>query len=397
MLPSTAPNLLDRELSRRARALLVAACAFIPTFYLAQQYRQRADLTRVISFGQIFETRELPEIRDLHPAIERGAGFDGQFYAQIALDPTCRRPDLPGALDNPSLRMQRILLPALAHVLGGGKPARVVFDYALLNLGFWYLLLAVLVRRHPATTPRRFLALFAIMLTTGTLISVQSALTDLPAVTLGFISLGLAELPAAAIISLAILTKPTCGLFLLRYLAPFPQTVRDAFQRVGLVLFALALPMLWQFYLVGTIKAKVLDSGQFGAPFTGWWHRWWSSIQTWGASPLPQTGEVLTWEWNVFEVLALISMTIQIIYLVLTPRWRHPLWLVSLAFIALFFCFSDKNFSAEVGYTRTVLPITIAFNLFLLEIRSTPRFLLLFLGGNFGLLEGAGDMLRLSF
>src|SRR5476649_2445749 len=100
----------------------------------------------------------------MKPAVMAGDGYDGQFYAQIALDPTFRRPDLPGALDNPGFRGQRIFLPAIAHVLGLGRPKAVLFIYAALNLAFWYALLAALVRQLPAASTRSFLVLFAIML-----------------------------------------------------------------------------------------------------------------------------------------------------------------------------------------------------------------------------------------
>ena len=70
---------------------------------------------------------------------------------------------------------------------------------------------------------------------------------------------------------------------------------------------------------------------------------------------------------------------------------------MGVAFACLFFCLSDKVYASQVNYTRTVLPMTIAFNLLLLEVRPVPLFVLLFMAGNFGLFEGLGEMCLISW
>jgi hypothetical protein len=395
--PDERLGFLDRPLPLVVRVILILIYAFIPTAYVVMQYKHRHDLTQIISFGETFQARELPEIRQMQPAIKVGDGYDGQFYAQMALDPTFRRPDLPGALDNPGFRGQRIFLPAIAHVLGLGRPKAVVFMYAVLNLAFWYALFAVLIRQLPAVSARGFLVLFAIMLGTGTLISVESALTDLPAATLGFISLSLGETSAALLISLAILTKPTCGLFVVRYLLPFPRTVGEWGRKGMMVLLALILPFLWQLYLFRMLDSKAVDDSQFALPLEGWWRRVATGWRILEESPHPwHSGATLMWEWNLFEFLAVVSMMAQAAFLLLRPRWRQPIWLVGVAFVFLFFCLSDKVYVSQVNYTRTVLPMTIAFNILLMEVRPIPLFLFLLIVGNIGLLEGIGEMVLIS-
>jgi hypothetical protein len=206
-------NVLDRPLSLRWRILLIGLCAFVPTLYVAVQYHQRPDLTRLIRFGHDFQAEELPEIKALHPLVVDGTGMDGQYYAQVAIDPTLRRPEQRLAVGSITFRGQRIFLPALAYVLGLGQPRAIIFIYALLNLVFWFALLALVVVRLPTRTPRSFLILFAVMLTLGVLESIRFALTDLPCATLGFLALGLPEIPAAFFIALSILTKPTEACF----------------------------------------------------------------------------------------------------------------------------------------------------------------------------------------
>jgi hypothetical protein len=396
--PGSRPGLLDRPLPVIVRSILILIYAFIPTAYVIMQYEHRHDFTRIISFGEMFQARALPEIRAMKPAVMTGAGFDGQFYAQIALDPTFRRPDLPLALDNPGFRGQRILLPTIAHILGLGRPVAVVSVYAVLNLAFWYALFVSLIRQLPASGMRSFLVLFAIMLTTGTLISVESALTDLPAATLGFISLSVGDTSAALLISLAILTKPTCGLFLVRYLYPFPPTVARWGRNVGMILLALFLPLLWQLYLFHVLDSKAVDDSQFALPFSGWWRHVAISWQTLVTSPPPwRQGATLMWEWYLFEVLALFSMAAQAAFLLLRPQWRNPVWIMGISFVLLFICLGDKVYDSQVNYTRTVLPMTIAFNLLLMDVRSTRLFLFLFVVGNIGLLEGVGETVIISW
>ena len=223
---------------------------------------------------------------------------------------------------------REFFLPALAHVLGLGRPRTVVFAYALLNLAFWYSLLALLVWRLPAASARSFLILFAMMWSTGTLISMEYALTDLPAATLGLISLGLGEASGALLISLAILTKPTCGLFILRYATPLPRLAGEWVRRGGLVLLALTLPCLWQFYLWHILEAKVWNESEFGFPGAGWWHRLVLSWDALGQSPWPRAGAFTDWGWRLFKLAAPLSMATQAAFLLWRPRWREPLWLV---------------------------------------------------------------------
>ena len=56
------------------------------------------------------------------PSGNSEAGYDGQFYAQIALDPTLRNPGLKDACDNLAYRAQLIAMPVASYVLGLGQP-----------------------------------------------------------------------------------------------------------------------------------------------------------------------------------------------------------------------------------------------------------------------------------
>ncbi len=383
---------LDRPLPVAIRALLLAGIALVPLAYFFKQYAQRPDLTQVIQFGEIFQPRSLPEVKALQPDIHSLGGYDGQFYAQMAIDPTLRRPDLFTALDDPGGRMQRPLLPALAHVLGGGRPASILRSYALLNLAFFFVLLAALVRSVPVASPRSFLALFAILFTMGSLSSLECALTDLPATTFGYLALTCGEVAASPLIALGILTKPTMGLFLLRYVVP-RGAPESRGRRALLVGFALLSFALWQAYLLFNFPVRFLAEHQFGLPFQAWCDHLIFSFQEFVKHPHPKL-HALPWWSPGFEFLSAISLAIQSGFFLLRPRWSQPNWWVGTAFAVLFFCLGQNPGGDELTYARSVLPLTVLFNIQLLELRGSSWFFVLYLTGNVGLLEGLRETFK---
>jgi len=391
-----AKNLLDRPLPVWLRGTLIALCALVPTVFVARIYQHQHDFTPLVFFGQAFKSRELPEVRALHPEIQPGFGYDGQFYVQMAIDPAMQRHDLGRALDATAYRGQRIFLPALAWLLGAGRPRFIISIYALLNLAFFYALLAAVARRLPAQNARGYMVLGGIMLGSGTLVSVQYAMTDLPCATLGFLALGQGELAGAVLISFSILTKPTGGLFLVRELAPFPRTPRAWMVRAGVVALALVLPVLWQIYL-WRLFGRPIDSSGFAWPLQGWWQR----VASLGGSTHTDYFPWRDDDWvvarvHVLEMLALLSTLVQAVFIVARPRWRDRLWLVGFCFVLLFLTMAEKNLANAADYTRTLLPMTIAFNFALLELRSARVFLALFVAGNIGMATGLGQMILVS-
>ena len=81
-------------------------------------------ITKFLRVGREFDDRgtkifrATPKFIDPYPA--HRWGFDGQLYAEMALDPLLLDPHMHVALDNPPYRAQRILLSWLAWGLGLG-------------------------------------------------------------------------------------------------------------------------------------------------------------------------------------------------------------------------------------------------------------------------------------
>jgi hypothetical protein len=97
------------------------AAAFLAS--AAAYYSPATGLTFFIEFPAESHGRELPIVQAIphhdHPG---SAGYDGQFYAQLAIDPLITDPAIDRALDDPPYRARRILFSWTAHLVGLGQP-----------------------------------------------------------------------------------------------------------------------------------------------------------------------------------------------------------------------------------------------------------------------------------
>jgi hypothetical protein len=95
-----------------------------------------------------------PQLAAERVRVMPGPGYDGQMYHLAAHDPLLLR-GFAGYMDLPRLRYRRILVPALAFLLAGGRrqaidPAYVAVTLAFLFLGAWWLgRLLILAGRNP--------------------------------------------------------------------------------------------------------------------------------------------------------------------------------------------------------------------------------------------------------
>jgi hypothetical protein len=106
------------------------------------KFSPQSGFTSLIRIGNGWESRQLSALQALPVAtVADSSGYDGQFYAQIALDPLLRDPDLVQSLDAPAYRARRILAPAAAALLGLGNPwgdlASLCLDQCCLLVSPW--------------------------------------------------------------------------------------------------------------------------------------------------------------------------------------------------------------------------------------------------------------------
>ncbi len=337
----------------------------------------------MIRFGEKFKDRALPEIQELSGVWSGRGGYDGQFYAQLALRPALNDEALDRALDNPSYRARRIGLPFLAYCLGAGKSASVLQIYALLNVAFWLLLLAAIMRFIGYTRPRDLLLAAALLWTTGTLTSVARALTDLPAVVLGVLAIYSSRRWVASVALLA-----TGGLFketavLCFAAAPWRKESQNwDVKRLAMSFCIVMAPLaLWLIYVHFHLPGSVGVNHNFTWPLVGLAQKLGASVHDvatgWGSGSVSLA--------RLFEVLCPLSLVVQALYLIARPRMNAPAWRFGIAFVLLLIFLSDAVWVKQFAYSRVLLPLTFSFNLLIHEYETGARYATLFALGNLGM------------
>lgn len=368
--------------------MALAAFAFLLRVY-AGIWTPEHGITKFLRVGREFDDRGLavfratPKYIDPFPA--HRWGFDGQLYAQMALDPLLRDPQLHVALDNPPYRGQRILVSWLAWIAGLGQPFWVINAYAAMNLLFW-IPFAWLAGRLFAPLGWSGLAGFAAMLLTcGIIESMQASLTDLPSFTLIVAALTVGGTAGAGLLAAAALVRSTSligfvGLAEIR--PPWREAIR---KNIVYGLIAVVPLLLWVAYVLWRFRGREVgfDGGNLTMPFRGMmeklgefsvtalhgpirWHRVWYEFYK---------------SYDFHAVLTIVSVVTQSVYVALHRDWKNPLWRLGAVAAVYFSCISFLSWESHFTITRHALPITLAFNL-LLALRPTKAWLIWFLLGN---------------
>jgi len=340
----------------------------------------------MIYFGQEFKESVLPEVRAISPIPQSQWGYDGQFYAQIALNPSLTNDSLTRALDLPAYRSRRIGLPFLAFCLGMGKPAWILQIYALLNFGFWLLLLVMFGRFIGYTSLRDILLAVALLWSTGTLISIARSLPDFPAAVLSVLAVFSNNnwITSAVFLGAAGLVKETSVLsFTAVPLRSKPQgwDVR----RLIISSLIIILPItLWLMYVHFRLPVgSVTGVNNFAVPLLGVAHKLRNGLYELAmgvvSTPMMLQGG------RLFEVLAPLSLITQAIYLVSKPRISSQAWRMGIGFVFLLSTLGESVWVQQEAYCRVLLPLTFSFNLLLHKHASGSRFATWYLMGNVGM------------
>jgi hypothetical protein len=256
-----------------AYALVVAAFLASVTRY----YHPPFGFTALIDFPAAGHAYEIPAVQNApHYDNPAPSGYDGMFYAQLAVDPLLRDPAIDRALDNPAYRARRILFSWTACALGLGRPEWILKAYAIQNVIAWLLMAWLLCRWMPPATPRAFALWTGCLLSPGMLSSVRYALPDGPATLLIAAAVVVAErltrhpIIALAIVGLAGLGRET-SLFAATLLGTFARrNWRDWLLLAIAALVCLAPLALWVDYLRSIYRAQAFTNpGQIAAPLSG--------------------------------------------------------------------------------------------------------------------------------
>ena len=225
------------------------------------------------------------------------ASYDGQFYAQRALDPLCRDPFTDRAMDLAPFRARRILFSWTAYALGLGRPVWILEAYALQNVVCWLLLAWLLAHWIPPVTARGLALWSACLLSHGVLWSVRFALLDVPSLVLIACAVRAVEagrpLLSAAIVGVAGLGRETN--LLAGAAQPIPRGRRPStgsgrmvslsnhrgWIRLGLAILLMAIPLLlWGDYLRSIYRSTIFaGTDTLAAPGTAIAARWMQALE----------------------------------------------------------------------------------------------------------------------
>ena len=350
--------------SRRVHVLYLGAIVlFIVS--MARFHEPKHGLTSLIRFGDQFHDQALPAVRAVpHHIMENSSGYDGQFYAQLAIDPLLLDPAIDDAIEAPAYRARRILFSWTAYLFGLGQPQFVLQAYAVQNIVFWVVLALLLTRWFPPRGLRSFCLWFACMFSHGVIISVRWALPDGPSMLL----LALAMLSiergrsgrAAGLVGLAGLAKDINLLWFVGLLAPH-GTNHPRWQTLAVRGLLVAGPLaVWMFYLwIGNHEFRnVVGDRNFAAPFAGYMTQWGETV-----SDLREDGWA---SFARFNLLTQVSLTTQAIVLLNRRAWNDPWWRTGMASCVLMVFLGPAVWEGDPSaVTRVVQPMTFAFNVVL--------------------------------
>lgn len=366
---------------RTYRAIAVAlVILFLAS--VARFYHRGTGFTALIAFpaGHAHESDAMRDVPHFHYG--EGA-YDGQFYAQLALDPLLRDAATDRGMDLAPYRARRILFSWTAYALGLGRPAWILEAYALQNAVCWLLLAALLTRWIPPVSARGLSLWTACLFAHGMLWSVRFALLDAPSLLLIALAVAAVEkkrfILAAAITGVAALGRETS--VLAAAAQPLPRD-RRSWLRLALALVLTIAPLvIWLDYLRSIYRSTLFaGTNQLAMPGT-------ALAQVW-RDVLFHDVRVSGWlSMQGLWVCLLLSLAVQACYVAVRREYAMPWWRVAAAYGALMLLLDPVLADPDTGaITRVLLPLTVGFNVLLASERRPGPFWAWFVAGNAHLL-----------
>jgi hypothetical protein len=365
----------------RRYAVLYLGLALAFSVTIAHSYDRHTGFTSAEIFGERFRGRRLPQLHDVPIYTYRGDGYDGQFYAQLAVAGNPLAPELRAALDSPAYRSRRILLPVLAHLAGLGRPIWVLNAFALSNLLCWWILAWVLATWwFPPDGLHNLLRWVGTLFGAGMIVSVTHSLTDGPA--LLFIALGVRCVErhrtwlGAGVLALAGLVRETSIICAAAFALPVPRD-KGRWLRVGAATAVIVLPAA---FWIGLLYAHYHLGGggrNLALPFLGLRGKIGELI-----------ADVKANRFNASicgEMMVVIALTIQVVFIVSNPTPGIIWWRIGCVFAIFWSLLGFPVWeSTPSAASRAVLPLTLAFNVL---VPRSARGLAVLIAGNLTVLS----------
>jgi hypothetical protein len=317
--------------------------------------------TSLILFGGDPPRHRISELTTVdYYVYEDSRGYDGQYYAQMAMQPRLGSLDLRAALDNLPYRARRMLFCWTAFGLGLGQPRWVLEAYALQNVVVWLVLAWLLLRWFPPTDLNNLVRWVGTMFAWGLALSVREALMDGPSLLLIAGGVALAEQgrrwTSACVLGVAGMGRETN---LLAGVICFPQDFRDrreTLRAVGRGLVAVAPLSLWMAWLWWFLREpNNAGTRNFAQPFAAYLDKGCEAIRD-----LDAIGWSSSARWSL---LLLISLGVQFLVILLRPQWHSSWWRIGAAYALLMVVLGGAVWEGfPPAAARVLLPMTLAFN-----------------------------------
>lgn len=329
---------------------------------------QGKGFTYLVAFGSRQEERRVDALKGLNYYVQSDSdGYDAQYYVQIAMDPTLDDPQLKTAVDSLPYRARRILISWLAYVMGAGRPAWILDAYVLQNLLAWVALAATMLWWFPPSSWTHLARWAGVLFSFGVCVSVRNSLVDGPSLCLIAIGVMLLESGrrwgATAVLALGGLGKETNLLGGAALLEPGEVGRLRRWPGLALRSLLLVLPFaLWLWYIqVKVGPAADLGARNFDWPLVAYMRKWFEVCQ--GLQD-PENWR-LGWMYcgPLLSALMMVTLTVQLLFLLLRPAPRHAWWRVGLSFAVLMLVLGDAVWEGFPGAaSRVLLPMQLAFN-----------------------------------
>jgi hypothetical protein len=342
-------------------------------------YHPGTGFTSLIGFPAGHDT-EVPAMRGVPHYGYPGAGvYDGQFYAQLALDPLLKDARTDRAMDLAPFRARRILFSWTAYLAGLGRPAWILEAYALQNVVAWLLLAWLLARWMPPSTPRGLAAWTACLFSHGLLWSIHFSLLDGPSLVLTALAVRCSEggrpLLSAAIAGINGLGRETNVLGGLAQ--PLPRSRRDWLRLVAAAVLVLLPILIWEDYLRSIYRSTIFAGASAQTNFPG--------------VDLTAALTAAVRQSAFLEVCVLAPLVVQAIYVIARVRRAHEAWWrIAAGYVLLFLVLDRVLVAPSTGaVTRVLLPMTVGFNVLLMREGKATRFWPWLAAGNLHLIAAA--------
>jgi hypothetical protein len=350
---------------------------------VASYYDRTNGLTIFLGFPANSHSYELPAVQAVpHAHDPVDGGYDAQFYAQMAVDPLLRDPNLDRAMDKPAYRAHRILLSWTAWALSGGVVSTTLQVYAVQNVVAWVLLAWVLVKWLPPVNARMFVLWTGILLTHGLLTSVRNALTDGPSVLMTAVAVLAIERGrpwmSALVTGLSGLARETNIFAAAMLVTQLTRRPRSWLAVAGGGVICVLPLLLWLDYLRSIYgDATFVGGGHITTPLAGFF---WKARSIW--TSLIANGVTLNSTANVLVLVSLMAQGYALVWC--TLQWRRgrvgsPAWLlVAWPFLLLALTAHRVVWDGTPGaITRVVLPLTVGVNVLLARHPHAPWWLII--------------------